>query len=132
MSGHLLQDSSTKLSLRFPNSIIRFRHQAIATGSLQPFFPMLPPFFTEPSPLLPLQYLALLRNLALELFAVARETPQRWSGVSEPGCRGFEACFVGFLLALGVFESHADGPDCVEREVVVGWEGDTAGVDARH
>lgn len=126
----LLQDFSLpKLRLRFPNRISRFRHQTIATRCLQPLFPVLPSLLVEPSPLLPLHCLALLRDLALELFALARKTPQRWGGVSEPGCCGFEGSFVGFLLAVGVFESHADGPDCVEREIVVGWEGDAAGVD---
>lgn len=108
-------------SLRLPNSTIGLRHQSFITATLQPRFPMLPPLLVESSPLLSLHRLALLRNLALEFLAFAGQTPQRGRSVSEPGCCGFQGSLVGLLLLIVVvFESHADGPDGVERKVVVG------------
>lgn len=90
---------------------------------------MIPPFLRESSPLLALHRLALLRNLALELFAFARELPKSGRCVGKPCCCCFQGGLVGLLLAIGVLERHADGPDCVEGEVVVGRESDAPGVD---
>ena len=90
---------------------------------------MIPPFLRETSPLLALHCLTLLRDLALELLAFAGQFPQSGRCVSKPCRCCFQGRLVGLLLTVTVLESHADGPDCVEGEVVVGRESDAAGLD---
>ena len=90
---------------------------------------MVPPFLRKSSPLLTLHGLALLRNLTLELLAFAGELPQSGRRVGKPRSCCFQGCLVGLLLAIGILERHADGPDGVEGEVVVGRESDAAGLD---
>ena len=109
--------------------MIRFRHQALITASLQPLLPVIPPFLRKPSPLLALHRLPLLRNLALELLAFAGKLPESGRCVSKPCRRCFQGRLVGLLLAVVILESHADSPDGVEGEVVVGRESDAAGLD---
>ena len=130
----LRQPSLQTLLLCLTDGMIRFRHQALVAGSLQPLLPMIPPFFRKPSPFFALHCLTLLRNLALELFAFAGEIPQSGRRVGKPCCCCFQRSLVGFLLAVIVLERHADGPDCVQREIIVSGESDAArlnGLDQR-